>query len=203
MTDPYTTLNVPRDASLEQIKAAYRDLAKRWHPDVGGNPEAFARLQQAYETLSDPDERAYYDQHGARRRGGGIDAVDAKAREFFAKVLLEALDDPFAERRDVLSRALGDIQRDRAKIRTEIADMSRKRERAEKLALRFRAKDGRGTLPNDIYGHFGRQVAMAIAQSEERLKVLARLEELVNAYTYEVDADPNININPLLRAARK
>ena len=54
-TDPHRLLGVPRDASADEIRAAYRRLAKRAHPDrPGGDAAAFARLQSAYEAALAP-----------------------------------------------------------------------------------------------------------------------------------------------------
>lgn len=61
MTDHYSTLGVPRGASPDEIKRAYRKLAGQHHPDKGGDKETFQRVQQAYETLSDPGKRQQYD----------------------------------------------------------------------------------------------------------------------------------------------
>jgi DnaJ domain len=64
--DYYATLGISRDATLKQIKAAYRKLAKQHHPDAcPGDPAAaarFRRITEAYETLSDPLKRKVYDQ---------------------------------------------------------------------------------------------------------------------------------------------
>ncbi|WP_454886423.1 DnaJ C-terminal domain-containing protein [Sphingomonas oryzagri] len=65
MADPYTTLNVARNADEKAIKSAYRKLAKELHPDRNAdNPKAadrFAAVTQAYDLLSDKDKRAQYD----------------------------------------------------------------------------------------------------------------------------------------------
>ena len=65
MEDPYQVLGVPKDASEEALRAAYRKLAKRHHPDLNpGKPEAaerFKTINAAYDILSDPVKRGRYD----------------------------------------------------------------------------------------------------------------------------------------------
>ncbi|MGB9833532.1 MAG: DnaJ C-terminal domain-containing protein [bacterium] len=67
--DYYKILGVPRDADENTIKRAYRELAKKYHPDLNpGNKaseEKFREINEAYEVLSDPEKRAKYDQLGA------------------------------------------------------------------------------------------------------------------------------------------
>jgi len=73
MADHYETLGVERDASLEEIKKAYRRLARQLHPDVNPSPDAaeqFKDVTHAYEVLSDPDSRERYDL-GDSGFGGG------------------------------------------------------------------------------------------------------------------------------------
>ena len=64
----YDDLGVSETASLDEIKQAYRALAKQHHPDKGGDTQKFQQLSAAYETLSDQQKR---DQYDAERRGGG------------------------------------------------------------------------------------------------------------------------------------
>lgn len=64
MADHYETLGVARDASQEDIKRAYRKLARELHPDVNPNPDAeekFKNVTHAYDVLSDPQQRQQYD----------------------------------------------------------------------------------------------------------------------------------------------
>ena len=65
--DCYSILGVPRTATPGEIRAAYRRLARLYHPDLNSGSEAEARMQQineAYATLSDPGRRRQYDLHG-------------------------------------------------------------------------------------------------------------------------------------------
>lgn len=75
LTDPYTTLGVARSADAAEIKAAYRRLALRHHPDRNpGNKEAeehFKEISQAYATLRDPQLRSRYDRYGTTGMGAG------------------------------------------------------------------------------------------------------------------------------------
>jgi len=58
----YTQLGLKRNANRTEIKSAYRLLAKKYHPDTGGDNEKFLALQLAWETLNDPKKKAIYDQ---------------------------------------------------------------------------------------------------------------------------------------------
>jgi len=90
--DYYGILGVPRDASAEDIKRAYRQLALRYHPDRNpGNSEAeerFKEAAEAYSVLADPDKRSVYDRFGADGlRGQGFAGFDASVFEDFEDIL--------------------------------------------------------------------------------------------------------------------
>jgi curved DNA-binding protein CbpA len=96
MSNHYAVLGVLPSASVEEIRASYRQLAKRYHPDVpGGSARFFARIREAYEVLCEPTQRRAYDaswqaaavpprpaaaQAGSPRPGAPGDAEPARAR---------------------------------------------------------------------------------------------------------------------------
>lgn len=71
--DYYRTLGVDRQATADEIKRAYRKLARQYHPDVSKEPDAeerFKEVGEAYEVLKDPEKRASFDQLGANWKAG-------------------------------------------------------------------------------------------------------------------------------------
>ncbi|AFZ28949.1 molecular chaperone DnaJ [Gloeocapsa sp. BRSZ] len=73
--DYYEILGVSRDADKEEIKRAYRRLARKYHPDVNkeaGAEERFKEINRAYEVLSEPETRARYDRFGEAGVAGGV-----------------------------------------------------------------------------------------------------------------------------------
>jgi curved DNA-binding protein len=98
--DYYATLEVPKTASAEEIKKAYRRLVRKYHPDVSKEPDADAKtkaLNEAYDVLGDPEKRAAYDELGSAAQfqagqgfrpppdwGSGFESSADNDHDFFA-----------------------------------------------------------------------------------------------------------------------
>lgn len=93
----YETLEINENSSADEIKKAYRKLARKYHPDVNKDPQAeekFKEINAAYEVLSNPEKKQQYDQHGdsmfggqnfhdfARNQGSNVD-LDEILRQMF------------------------------------------------------------------------------------------------------------------------
>ena len=84
--DYYAVLGLTKGASQDEIKKAYRKLAKELHPDKGGDEDKFKEVSEAYEVLSDEDKKSNYDRFGHNQpRGGGGNPFGFNAEDIFGR----------------------------------------------------------------------------------------------------------------------
>eukprot|EP00249_Psilotum_nudum_P003687 c17150_g2_i1 orf=76-1092(+) len=125
--DYYSTLGVPRSASKEEIKAAYRRLARRYHPDVNkdlGAEEKFKKIGAAYEVLSDDEKRYLYDRVGeagvnGTAGGNGVSSYGwsmTNPRDLFESLFGTAMEGMFGEMDDMGVGSLTAIRGDDLRI---------------------------------------------------------------------------------------
>lgn len=105
--DYYGALGLPRDADLDQIKKAYRTLARQHHPDVSKAPDAeekFKKAAAAYATLKNPEKRAAYDALGPLAEGTDLDAPPPQSQRAHAQPGAHFDDTAFADFLDGLGQ---------------------------------------------------------------------------------------------------
>lgn len=89
MKDHYEVLGVTKDATDEDIKQAYRDLAKKHHPDKNGgdHSDEFIEIQSAYSVLSDPEKRDMYDTYGFSTDDDGFSLLEGMMSNLVAEAM--------------------------------------------------------------------------------------------------------------------
>lgn len=134
----YETLGVPRDASQEEIRQAYRRKCSEAHPDKGGSVEEMQAVNSAYDTLSDPGVRALYDQTGD---GAPARPPEVDAREVLIELFGQAVGAQLttAEIEAVVRSTLTAMQQ---RTRSSVPPLQQKQERLERLRKTITTEDG-------------------------------------------------------------
>lgn len=184
--NPYEILGIARDATDAAIKHAYRCAAQKTHPDKSGGDEGkFVSIQNAYELLSDPDRRAYFDQHGEDR--GQVDAQSAVLAELAA--LFDAvMNDP--ETRNPVEKMSEVIQ---AEILNQQGHKITKKGRVSDLEDACSRITYTGTGGNVLTGVLDRQISVlnrGIQGCDDRIVHLKAMVERLCFYSYRADPQP-------------
>lgn len=183
----YETLGVARDASEKEIKSAYRALARRAHPDVGGDGDEFKTIATAYNCLMDPEKRKHYDTFGE------IDEGDHPALVFlislFNDLVLEALNGRIRfEEWDLISALKERIKRSPEQLHAAITENERRARELKKAAVRLKAKQGED---NQLAKVLLKPVAELEAAAKESRSKLAQLEQRIIPEALEILAKYN------------
>lgn len=184
--DPYKVLGVPKNANAETIRKAYRRLATKLHPDVGGDANEFAILSLCYAVLMDPEKREYYDRTGTIR---GERQIDKEAIDLL-RSLFDHMIDTFKERilqTDMivtLKQALSDtIRSSNQRIGLEKAAIDRYKKISAKLKRKSEA--GEQIIFEVVLDQKIQQANASIANCEAAREVAARAKELADLYEWD------------------
>lgn len=180
----YVELGIERAATASEIDKAYRQRARRAHPDTGGTAAAFHALAHAYAVLSDPERRKAYDETGYE--GELIsENIAARAMERINELVASVLDSelPF-EGVDLVAAIRDTLIKQKAEIADGTKKLERQAKRAEALAARFR----KGAGDNFIRGQIERRAADTRQNAEKTRQeeaVFAKAIELLADYSFE------------------
>jgi curved DNA-binding protein CbpA len=198
-TTLYDILGVKRTATRSEIKSAYRNLARRTHPDAGGDAEAFTRIAKAFEVLYDPARRQRYDETGALEEP--VDPTSVQALGLLSDLLADIMSadaEPFCSDVVDLIRLL--IVKQVETFDAGIAKFERAKARIAKMKGRFKRKtetgDGENIFEAQLRTH---QVILdrAIEQATRRRQVCEYALTLLADYQFWQDAPiPFFGFNP-------
>lgn len=183
----YEVLGVPRDADAATIKAAYRKLAKKHHPDKGGDAEEFKKVQKAYDILSNPDRRQRYDAGEEEPRAER--SVEDQAVEFILQGFDQVLEmedlppsmDPLSVVVDSLKKLTKDVAKQLDRFEKQLARMEKQRNRIKR---KKKAKPSDNLWARVIESKSNR-AKMSLAKLRVQEQVVAMALEMLAEYESE------------------
>lgn len=176
----YDTLGVPADASTNDIKKAYRKKASAAHPDrAGGSSELMTAVNQAYETLGNPDRRARYD-------ATGEDSPQVSVEKRAVGMLIKAFDMHLDSPGDLVKKVRDMLASGKSQARDEIASLKVKNDRLAKRREKVKVNSGENLVHMLIDGQIaGNQQQSAMLQ--DAIDVTTEAEKILAAYEYQPD----------------
>jgi len=185
--DYYEVLGADRDSSQEYIRAAYRKLANKFHPDKEeGDDERFKLIQEAFEMLSDPIKRKQYDEFG-RFTAEQVNEVKSYVASIVDQIINnEQVDLAYVDVVETLRKTtLQNVQT----AKTQLKSQERKKKRIEKNEHR--------TKNDAISGVFSKHKGLAIKKIEElknNIKMFEISLSMIENYEYIFDERPQVTI---------
>lgn len=187
--DPYEILGVEKDATSEQISAAYKAAAKKAHPDSGGSSDRFTRVKQASMVLLDPKRRKQFDET-ATINDSPADNVSARALElvvaFFVNSL-NAMENPHVlqvEHTDLIKLGTRHFEQLIAASMTNIQGINRQLLRFEKALSRLKPKRNKDVISVMLRHHMGR-LNTVIDNNRQEIATNTKAIEILNDYEFE------------------
>lgn len=185
----YEVLGVHKDADEYQIKTAYRKLAQSTHPDrEGGDKEAFQRVQEAYDVLSDPDKRAEYDATGTVRPAAPT--LRDEAMVMLSQIMGEVLDRSDVEFDNIVADMEATIQNGVAQLLAQVMQLTLQREKVRKAITRLKAKEGEADSLSALLSHMEASVDRPLEQTKADIKKCELGLKILREHEYTVDARP-------------
>jgi curved DNA-binding protein CbpA len=185
--DPYELLGISRDADDAEVKTAYRQYAKKAHPDSGGDADSFSQLKTAYELLKDPVRRKVYNETGYDPQL--CDVKDLEGLVILEKVINEmVLDEREPGSFDPVALMRRKLTDEIVKARFHIFEMERHRSRIRNHLDRIN-----GRPATDVLGSMLRTrvntIGDAIDKSNKQIEAIEQAYEMLEGYNYELEAD--------------
>jgi DnaJ-class molecular chaperone len=191
---PYKTLGVPKSAGKEEIRTAFKTLAKKHHPDVaGGENDTFNRIKAAYDLLMDDKARKLYDDFGVIP-GDDSSMLRMQALQNITGLfmsLLAQIDMSDLKEKDVIGLLRDHINKEIQGTEKQIADIKKSEKRSKEALKLLKLKMKRKRAGRNIFiealeeniAHIPGQIALA----ERKLRLLREMLEVLKDYSFDFD----------------
>lgn len=187
----YETLGLQRDASIADIKRAFRRLAREHHPDRGGDSGRMQVINEAYAVLSDPERRRHYDEHGTDTPD--VDPIVQEARQIVTMVFAKIIDSGGS--RNVLKTARSEVAKGKQQLDLQRSSFLAQLASLQKQRGKVRARSG----PNVFEGLLGQRIEAIQAQlkqADHGEQVHAAVVALLDSYECDVEPAPQPIVPP-------
>lgn len=182
----YETLGVSQDAPPEQIRAAYRNLSKQYHPDKNqGNKEAeekFKEIAEAYAVLSDQKARERYDLTGGTKELH-IDQEFLSFIRVSIPIIMEQVDIDVADLSEELRKA---NKKHLALVENSIKSMEKELAKYENVNRRMKHKNGDNLIGSVLTTKI-KEFKLNLISANDQLEVVAEIGIILKDYQYEYD----------------
>ncbi len=194
--DPYKALGVEPSASVDEIRQAFKKLAKQHHPDVaGGENESFDDIRKALDVLTDPQTRKMYDEFGVLP-GDEASVLKLKAMQelaaIFASILEQVTPDNITQV-DVLATMRREVEKRQqavgGKVKLLAAEEAKLTRYQQVMSARLKRKPGGKDIFFSVLEAMAAEVTAVRSHLDSEQRVVgAMIEELQN-YTFEIETE--------------
>jgi hypothetical protein len=178
--NPYTQLDIPVDASLEEIKQRFRTLAHLHHPDKGGNEEVFKSIKLAYEILMDPIRRKQYDLTGDAE----IANIRDEAVTNIVQIILSIIPTFDPDQDDLIEIAKHKTKDMLTRENNQIANIQCDINNFEKVLTKLRIKNNGENILHNVIVNQIRDQRKDLLQNQQNVQVCTLMLEILNDYEY-------------------
>lgn len=184
---PYEDLGLAPEATPNQIRAAYRRLVMKHHPDRHGDPVQFRRVKDAYEVLSDPARRLQYDTTGTTEQ---MLSTRQAAETLIPQLAVEVIDsfsDP--ARCDLHFAMVTKVRETLRQDRESQSQAVKARDKLKSVLKRFKRKGGENMIAGALQAKIA-QISTFLENNTQHQLLLAAVLDVLKDYSYTVGAEP-------------
>ena len=178
--NPYIQLDIPVDASLEEIKQRFRTLAHMHHPDKGGDEEVFKSIKLAYEILMDPIRRKQYDLTGDAE----IANIRDEAVTNIVQIILSIIPTFDPDQDDLIEIAKHKTNDMLTRENNQIANIQRDINNFEKVLTKLRIKNNGENILHNVIVNQIRDQRKDLLQNQQNVQVCTLMLEILKDYEY-------------------